>query len=132
PNNIQLYASIIPNGSFTWAEATRGGVRMPPNQATVDAIVRIAQLAQQARNRIGRPFYITSWYRPPEVNQAVGGASESRHIVGDAIDFYVDGLTGDQLYRALDPWWTGGLGRYRQYPYLCHLDARGVRSRWTN
>jgi hypothetical protein len=132
PSNLQLHASIIPNGSFTWAEATRGGVRMPPNQATVDAIVRIAQLAQQARNRIGRPFSITSWYRPPEINQAVGGASESRHIVGDAIDFYVDGLTGDQLYRALDPWWTGGLGRYRAYPYLCHIDARGVRSRWTN
>lgn len=130
PSNIQLFASILPNGNFTWAEATHGGTRMPDNQATVDAIVRIATLAQEARNRIGRSFHITSWYRPPAVNQQVGGASESRHIVGDAIDFYCDGLTGDQLYWSLDPWWTGGLGRYTQYPYLCHLDARGYRSRW--
>lgn len=130
PSNLQLEMSILPSGSFTWAEATRGGTRMPPNQATVDAIVRIATLAQEARDRIGRPFLITSWYRPAEVNARVGGASQSRHIVGDAIDFYCNGLTGYQLYLALDPWWPGGLGRYTRYPYLCHLDARGTRARW--
>ncbi|OLP19229.1 peptidase M15A [Leptolyngbya sp. 'hensonii'] len=130
PNNLQLYASIIPEGSFTWAEATHGGTRMPPDQATVEAIIRIARLAQQAHDRIGRPFQITSWYRPPDVNAAVGGVSNSRHIVGDAIDFYCEGLTGDQLYWALDPWWPGGLGRYVKFPYLSHLDARNYRARW--
>ena len=130
PHNIQLSASIIPNGNFTWAEATRGGTRMPPNQATVDGMIRIAKLAQQARDRIGRPFHITSWYRPPDINRQVGGASNSRHIVGDAIDFYVDGLTGDQIYWMLDPWWPGGLGRYRRFARLSHLDARGYRARW--
>ncbi|MBE7381228.1 MAG: peptidase M15A [Leptolyngbya sp. SIO1E4] len=132
PDNIQIGASIVPSGNFTWSEATRGGTRMPPDQATVNAIVRIALLAQEARDRIGRPFLITSWYRPAEINARVGGASMSRHIVGDAIDFYCDGLTGRQLYWALDPWWPGGLGRYAQYPYLCHLDARGSRARWTH
>lgn len=130
PNNIQLAASIIPNGSFTWSEATHGGTRMPPDQATVDAIIRIAQLAQQARDRIGRPFIVTSWYRPPAINARVGGASQSRHIVGDAIDFYCEGLTGNQLYWALDPWWPGGLGRYSRFPALSHIDARGYRARW--
>ena len=130
PYNLQLDASIIPNGNFTWAEATRGGARMPPNQATVDAMIRIAKLAQQARDRIGRPFIITSWYRPPAINARVGGASNSRHIVGDAIDFYVPGLSGNQIYWALDPWWTGGLGRYTRFPMLSHIDARGNRARW--
>jgi hypothetical protein len=130
PDNLQLSAAIVPGGSFTWAEATRGGARMPPDQATVDAMIRIANLAQDARDRIGRPFVITSWYRPPAVNAQAGGASMSRHIVGDAIDFYCDGLTGRQLYWALDPWWPGGLGRYTRFPYLCHLDARGYRARW--
>ncbi|MBD1876854.1 peptidase M15A [Nodosilinea sp. FACHB-131] len=131
PNNIQLDASIVPNGNFTWAEATRGGARMPPNQATVDAIVRIAALAQHARDRVGRPFLITSWYRPPELDSRLGGASESRHVVGDAIDFYCMGLTGNQVYWALDPWWPGGLGRYSRFPALVHLDARGSKARWT-
>ncbi len=132
PNNIQLDASIIPNGNFTWSEATRGGARMPPNQATVDAIVRIATLAQQARDRIGRPFIVTSWYRPPEVNRRVGGASRSRHIVGDAIDFNCSGLTGNQVYWALEPWWPGGLGRYSRFPNLVHIDARNYKARWTH
>ena len=132
PNNLRLEMSILPSGNFTWAEATRGGTRMPPNQATVDAMVRIATLAQEARDRIGRPFLITSWYRPPAVNARVGGASRSRHIVGDAIDFYCNGLTGYQLYLALDPWWTGGLGRYTRFPNLCHLDSRGTRARWVH
>ncbi|MEO0868285.1 MAG: D-Ala-D-Ala carboxypeptidase family metallohydrolase [Cyanobacteria bacterium J06642_11] len=130
PRNLQLDASIVPNGNFTWSEATRGGTRMPPNQATVDAMIRIASLAQQARDRLGRPFHITSWYRPADINRQVGGASNSRHIVGDAIDFYVDGLSGDQIYWALDPWWPGGLGRYRSFARLSHLDARGYRARW--
>ncbi|MDX2096361.1 MAG: D-Ala-D-Ala carboxypeptidase family metallohydrolase [Leptolyngbyaceae cyanobacterium bins.59] len=130
PKNLQIYAPIVQNGSFTWAEATHGGTRLPPNQATVDAIVRIARLAQQARERIGRPLQVTSWYRPPDVNARVGGVSNSRHIVGDAIDFYCDGLTGDQIYWFLDPWWPGGLGRYENFPYLSHIDARGYRARW--
>ncbi|MEM9452363.1 MAG: D-Ala-D-Ala carboxypeptidase family metallohydrolase [Cyanobacteria bacterium P01_E01_bin.6] len=131
PSNIQLSASIIANGNFTWAEATRGGQRMPNDQATVNAMVRIAGLAQQARDRIGRPFIITSWYRPPAINRQVGGSSSSRHIVGDAIDYYVEGMTGDQLYRLLDPWWPGGLGRYGGNRFLIsHIDARGHRARW--
>lgn len=130
PDNIQIYAAIIPNGTFTWAEATHGGTRMPPNQNAVDAIVRIARLAQEARNRIGRPFCITTWYCPPDDHTHVAGISQRHHGVGDAIDFYCEGLTGDQIYWALDPWWPGGLGRYAQYPYLCHLDARRERSRW--
>jgi len=103
---------------------------MPPDQTTVDAIVRIARMAQQARERIGRPFHVTSWYRPPEINARVGGVSNSRHIVGDAIDFYCDGLTGDQLYWFLGSWWPGGLGRYASFPYLFHIDARSYRARW--
>lgn len=130
PKNIQLSASIIPDGNFTWAEATHGGTRMPPNQATVDAIIRIAKLAQRARDRIGRPFIVTSWYRPPAINRAVGGAIYSRHLVGDAMDFLCEGVSGNQLYWFLEPWWPGGLGRYTNFPNLCHIDARSDRARW--
>uniref|UniRef100_A0ACD5GW28 D-Ala-D-Ala carboxypeptidase family metallohydrolase n=1 Tax=Desertifilum tharense IPPAS B-1220 TaxID=1781255 RepID=A0ACD5GW28_9CYAN len=96
--------------NFTWAEATHGGTRIPPNTSITYGMVRIARAAQEARNRIGRPFIITSWYRPPAINAAVGGAIYSRHLEGDGIDFYVNGLSGLQLYNLLDPWWQGGLG----------------------
>lgn len=132
PDNIQLSASIIVNGNFTWAEATAGGTRIPTNQEAVEAIVRLAKLAQQARDRIGRPFMITNWYGLPSINCAVGGVHTSRHLVGDAMDFICEGLTGNQVYWFLEPWWPGGLARYEKYPNLCHIDARSYRARWIN
>lgn len=130
PENIQLHAAIMANGSFTWAEATHGGSQMPSNQAAVDAIVRMAELVQQACDRIGRPLRVIRWYQTAETS--LGSHLYHHNRVGDAIDFYCDGLTGDQLYRALDPWWSGGLARYACYPALCHIDARGYRARWTH
>jgi hypothetical protein len=137
PSNLQLHAAITSSGSFTWAEATQGGRYCPSHPATVEAIVQIAELAQQAYDRIGRPFCITTWYRPlPELAQTASpgllrSLGPERYSLGDAIEFYCDGLTGNQLYQALDPWWTGGLGRYKAYPYLCYIDARPERVRWT-
>ncbi len=128
PDNLQIYAPIIPHGSFTWAEATRGGMHLPTNQATVDAIVQIAQRAQSVRDRLGRPPSIVRWYTPssPEADPL----SSHRYSLGDAIVIYCEGLTGNQLYWFLDPWWTGGLGCYTDFPYLCYLDARRDRVRW--
>lgn len=128
--NIQLSTSIVPSGSFTWAEATRGGTQMPSDQVAVDAIVRAALMLQEARDRIGRPFVVTNWYCSPEASATATDIAMNRYAIGDAIDFYCDGLTGQQLYWAIDPWWPGGLGRYAQYPYLCYLDARSDRVRW--
>ncbi len=131
PDTLQLYAAIIPNGSFTWAEATSGGLQMPPNQATVDAIIRLAQQVQQARERIGRPFHVLSWYSATDV-KTLPGVSSHRHLLGDALTFYCDGLTAAQLYWFLDPWWTGGLGHYDPIPCVCYVDARSDRARWVN
>lgn len=132
PDNLQLFAPIIPDGHFTWADATHGGTQMPPHQATVEAIIRMAHLAQRARDRMGRPLLVMNWYRPLDRHGARGCETSHRHHIGDAIDFICEGLTGNQLYWFLEPWWPGGLGRYTQFPYLCHIDARSYRVRWRN
>ncbi|MBW4467592.1 MAG: peptidase M15A [Pegethrix bostrychoides GSE-TBD4-15B] len=123
-DNLQLFAAILPSGSLSWADATQGGRYLPAHPAAIEAVIRIAELAQQAIERIGRPLCITTWYQPTDQQQP------ERYAIGDAIQFYCDGLTGDQIYRALDPWWTGSLGRYSRYPHLCYVDAQPHRSRW--
>ncbi|HIK28891.1 MAG: peptidase M15A [Oscillatoriaceae bacterium SKW80] len=133
PDNLQMHAPIIPDGTFTWAEATRAGIYMPTDIATVNAIVRIAELAERARARLGRCFYIIDWYYPRNSDHRQSSHPEnSRHAVGDAIVFYCDGLSANQVYWFLDPWWPGGLGRYTDYPYLTYIDARSYRSRWVH
>lgn len=130
PETIQLHTSIVPNGSFTWAQATQGGLYLPPNQAVAQAIIRMAELAQNLRDRIGRPLTILRWYYPVEAEDTLHPFPNSHHALGDGLVFYCDGLTGSQIYWFLDAWWVGGLGQHRDFPYLCYVDGRCDRVRW--
>ena len=88
----------------------------------------MARRMQEVRARLGnRTITITSWYRPPAVNRAVGGARNSTHIRGHGVDFVVAGLSPRAAQRILDPWWPGGLGYGSSFT---HLDNRGYRARW--
>ena len=119
---------IIPGGHFTWGEATKGGSRIPVNSSISRNIVKMAKRMEEVRAKVGnRSISVTSWYRPPAVNRAVGGASRSTHLSGHGVDFNVSGLSPRSVQRILDPWWSGGLGYGRTFT---HLDNRGYRARW--
>jgi hypothetical protein len=128
PDNLQLFAPIVPRGDCLWVDATRGGVFLPPNQATVDQIVEMATAIQLVRDRLHQPITIVCWYCP--VGEDLGGDTADRFALGDAIAFYSLGYTAQQLYWLLDPWWRGGLGYYAQFPYLCIVDIRHPYARW--
>lgn len=130
PDNLQLAMAIVPQGHFTWAEATRGGLRRPGDQTTIDRLVAFAQQLEEVRDRLGQPLIIVSWYRPPQIAPDLTGIDTHHHVGGDGVDFLCPQWLGKQIYWLLDPWWPGGLGRYRAYPHLCHLDARPYRARW--
>jgi uncharacterized protein YcbK (DUF882 family) len=117
---------LSPN--FTWAEATKDGRRIPPTETVTSNIIKIAKRMELVRARFGsRPVTITSWYRDPRSNSAAGGSSMSRHMMGDAVDFLIAGVSPSRIQAELDPDWDGGLG---SYPTWTHLDARGYRVRW--
>lgn len=62
------------------------------NEATITEEVRqslralILNVLQPARDILGCPIKVTSGYRSPRVNQAVGGKPTSRHLKGQAAD----------------------------------------------
>lgn len=132
PGNVSTFYTdqpIIPGGSFTWGEATHDATRIPTSVTIVNNIIALARQLQRARNQIGRPFLINSWYRPPAINAAVGGVINSQHLYGNAVDFQVNGYSGRALANAVMLWWPGGVGIYSNLPDVVHLDV-GPRRVW--
>ena len=130
PDGSKVYENqLIPGAHFfTWGEATKGCTRIPESQTVVSNIIRAAKGLEAIREQFnGSAIIVTSWYRPLAVNRAIGGASNSRHIVGDGVDFNVVGMTPRQVQQALDSTHPGGLGYGKTFT---HADWRNYRARW--
>ena len=48
------------------------------------------EVLQPLRDFLGKPVVISSGYRCPELNKAVGGVKNSQHMKGEAADIHVD------------------------------------------
>lgn len=97
-------------------------------EQVVKNIKALAGELQIVRNTLHRPIFITSGWRSARVNKAVKGASRSQHLYGKAVDIEVVGMTPQQVQKALDHRWNGGLGYGKTFT---HLDIRPYRARFT-
>lgn len=121
---------VFLGGNFTWGEFTKGLTRVPQNESVVSNILRLADYLENVRSLFGNPaISINSAYRPPAVNRAVGGASNSQHLYGAAADIVVAGIRPHDVYKQLNRWHgdKGGLGDSKSFT---HIDLRGYRARW--
>lgn len=67
--------------------ASRRGIDNNPPGHVLDDIKRTLLMAEEIRKAIGNvPLIISSGYRSPMVNRAVGGSSSSQHCLGQAMD----------------------------------------------
>lgn len=66
-------------------------------QKQIGKMYMLAGFAERVREIVGAPLIITSGYRCPGLNKAVGGANTSQHKLGEAIDFKCHRYTNEQL-----------------------------------
>lgn len=66
-------------------------------QKQIGKMYMLAGFAERVREIVGKPMTITSGYRCPDLNKAVGGAISSQHKLGEAIDFVCKGLTTEEI-----------------------------------
>ena len=67
--------------------AQRLGIdNMPDNDTFVSMQITAEHIFEPLRNHFNEPIYISSFYRSPELNKAIGGSAKSQHCKGEAID----------------------------------------------
>ena len=83
---------------FTVLELTRSrkaqelGIDNTPPEALKIALGFTMAGAERVRAFLGMPMIISSGFRCPELNAAVGGKDDSQHLRGEAIDFTCPGF----------------------------------------
>ncbi len=93
---------------FSWAEMTvsgaaaRLGLDNTPPPAVQPAMQRLVEVVlDPLRAALGRPVRVTSGYRAPAVNRAINGSPTSQHMLGEAADIKVEGLSAEALATAI-------------------------------
>lgn len=119
-----------PSPHLSWAELScKDARRTPyPPEWRESRAVPLAQEFERIRAAVGAPILILSAYRTPEHNRAIGGARESQHVQGRALDLRPPtGVTLAQFYALIrgialcEDSAIYGLGRY---PAFVHIDLR--------
>ena len=82
---------------------TKTGIDNIPNVSqTNDLRILCRDILEPLRDKIGKPIIINSAFRSVAVNRAVGGVSNSLHLLGQAADIHCNSLTAFELYKAID------------------------------
>lgn len=67
--------------------ARRKGIDNTPNAAQRAALTAlVANILDPLREAYGKPIVVTSGFRCPRLNRAVGGVARSQHMKGEAAD----------------------------------------------
>ena len=98
----------------------------PPRAAQRMLTILVEQLLDPIRRRYGAPIIVTSGYRCPALNTAVGGVANSHHIVGCAADIVAPLLSPQGGKNQTAPFLLSPLGGSEggcgdQTQYLFHL-----------
>lgn len=110
--------------NFTLDEltVTSTGLDNKPSDAEIANLkALVVNILQPLRAHLGKPIKITSGFRSPAVNKAIGGSDTSQHKVGQAADFHVEGMTNQQIIDEI---------RKLKLPYDQLIDEQLKGSKW--
>lgn len=95
--NFQLH-------EFTRSQtATRRGIKNTPTPAQIESLRKLCvHVLQPVRDHYGQPIRISSGFRSPRLNRAIGGSSTSQHSKGEAADFEVPGVSNLAVCRWME------------------------------
>jgi len=116
--------------NFNWFEVSKIPPEQLPSNVKTGAKKLADKVLQPSRDLLGLAIHCTSWYRDPVHNASVGGASNSEHLYGIAVDIYVDEKSGLELFEFFVKNFgniLGGIGLYyneEEKGMFIHVDVR--------
>lgn len=112
-------------GASNESGAAKGLNTLPPEHLWSN-LEEVALAADAIREEFGSALQVLSGYRSPAYNAAIGGASQSYHMKGMALD--LKPMNGDVkgLLNAIKR--EGFIGGVGTYPTFVHIDVRGYRA----
>jgi hypothetical protein len=73
--------------------ALRRGIRNIPSETIISKLTAVCvNVLEPVRQHFGRPVVISSGYRSPALNAAIGGSKTSQHMKGEAADWEIPGI----------------------------------------
>ena len=120
-------AEIAPVGKLAHGET--GPALLPPSVDVLRNAIALGHLLDRLRERVRRPVKVTSWYRDPVYNKAVGGVWNSLHVTGAAADVQVRGISPRDVARVIYEDELGPRTGVGVYPTFTHIDIRGTLGR---
>ena len=72
-----------------------------PSHEAIANLKRLCVWLEVLRNKVGHPIVINSGYRSPQLNRKVGGAANSNHLTGCAVDIRTNGMEQAIEYAAI-------------------------------
>jgi uncharacterized protein YcbK (DUF882 family) len=98
-----------------------------PSDEVIENLRNLANRLQVIRDVLDKPIMINSGFRSEGYNRSIGGAAKSQHVLGNAADIRIAGMTPREVQDYLVNW-NGGLGSYKTFT---HIDIRPNRARWS-
>ena len=94
---MKLSANFSLNELTKSETGSRNGIFNTPSALVIEKLQALTDnILQPLRDKFG-PVIVTSGYRSPEVNKAIGGSTTSHHCFGYAADFEVLGMDNREL-----------------------------------
>lgn len=99
---------------------------------TVTIDEKLVDYLQKIRDHFKAPVILNSAYRCKTHNAAVGGASGSKHVTGQAADVVVTGVAPREVAKYAESIGVKGIGLYETATdgHFVHIDTRDYKSFW--
>jgi zinc D-Ala-D-Ala carboxypeptidase len=79
--------------------AVRKGIDNTPPPEVIENLKELCEnVLEKIRIHFGKPVLVSSGYRGPKLNRAIGGAKKSQHLTGQAADIEIPGVDNSVLF----------------------------------